>query len=122
MTSLRFFPPGGGDDTEEWRHGGHGVGGKHSLLGDGLQHRCLVAGQRRTSLVNASQPGVLSPWLHVHNILWLHYLRELDTKAGRQTSLTHALHEVPAMVPELSAWGATGSRSRSPGHAIESVC
>ena len=46
------------------------LGREHPVLGVSVQRCSASARQLRPSLADAVEPSLLSPWLHVHNVLW----------------------------------------------------
>ena len=86
------YVAGGGDDPEERRHGGHGVGGKHPLLGHRLQHSHSKSGQGRPGVAHAAQQGQLLTWLHVQYLLRVHHLRELNNRVPWKTEQPYFYH------------------------------
>lgn len=74
---LRWFGAGGGDDRQERRHGGYGLGGEHPVLGDSVKRGRIESGTRRPGLAAAAESCILPARIHVHHVLWLPHLREL---------------------------------------------
>lgn len=84
---------GGCDVSEEQIDGSNCLGGEYSQLGLVIQHRHTKPRTWRTSLAAAAKSSILSPWVYVHNILRIPYLRELAYVCGRSWNSTRRINE-----------------------------
>ena len=78
---------GGGDDSQERRDDRDRLGGEHPVLGLGVERGRHQSGPRRPGLAAAARPRLPPPRIHVHHLLRLPALRELELRSAAAVAI-----------------------------------